>query len=501
MSLLTIRTALISVSDKTNLDILARFLVKNDVKIISTGGTAEYLRKHNIKCEDVSNITEFPEILDGRVKTLHPKIFGGILQRTQDEDSMSSMQIPKIDLLIVNLYPFENVIQSQDYLKIIENIDIGGHAMLRAAAKNYQNICVISDILEYDQLMLEILENNGEISEKFRKNMAINVFNLTSYYDSIISNWFCNDMMNKEKFAIPMQKLQKLRYGENPHQNSTIFSSNICYNFEQLQGKELSYNNFNDMDGAIEAIQDFQDSKCCVIVKHANPCGIAIGDNIIETYKASLSCDTVSAFGGIVAISDVVNPSLAEEMVKTFYEVIIAPDFSTEAIEIFKQKPNLRIVKFNLNNRNNIVFKSTLFGVLMQNTDSEITSTELLPKLTSQEIFAIKCVKLLKSNAIVITDNFKMIASGTGQRNRVDACVHACEKLKSMHFSCEYIEKNCILTSDAFFPFPDCVEIAAQYGIKKIIAPSGSIRDEEVDNKAKELGINLIRIDRRHFKH
>jgi phosphoribosylaminoimidazolecarboxamide formyltransferase/IMP cyclohydrolase len=503
--LIKIKTALISVYDKTDIVPLAQFLRANDVKIISTGGSFNILRQNNIDVIEISDFTGFPEMMDGRVKTLHPKIHGGLLGREEDAEVVRKHGIEKIDLVIVNLYPFEETVKAGGtFEEIIEKIDIGGPSMLRSGAKNFKYTTVITDVKDYPSLKKELMENNFSTSLEFRENLAKKVFSLTAFYDGVISGWFNKDVFEGELKTIPLRKKQHLRYGENPHQKASFYEIPLFNNSfvlgVQLQGKELSYNNIADADASCEASYSFDEPAVC-IVKHANPCGLATARNILDAYELAFSSDPKSAFGGIVALNREVDGILAERIKSHFYEVIIAPKFTKEALDVLSKKPNLRLIKLqNHKQTEGVMFKNISGGLLMQNTDVNTPSFEVasgnISKMDDIE-FSFKSVKFFKSNAIVITRNTQVVAFGCGQTSRVDAMEIACKKLALSEIN----PSECVLSSDAFFPFTDNLELAKKYGITTVVAPSGSIKDEEVKEYAKQNGINLVFAKSRHFRH
>jgi phosphoribosylaminoimidazolecarboxamide formyltransferase/IMP cyclohydrolase len=508
MSLITIKTALISVYYKDGIIPLAKFLTENGVKIISTGGSFKLLQESGIKAIEISDFTGFPEMMSGRVKTLHPKIHGGLLGREEDEEVMREHNIEKIDLCIVNLYPFEETVkQGGSFEEIIEKIDIGGPSMVRSSAKNYKYTTVVTAVEDYANLKAELEQNNMQTSLEFREQCCAKAFALTGFYDSVISSWFKEKTKaDTEITSLPLRKKQDLRYGENPHQKARFYeiplSKNSFAKAIQLQGKELSYNNIADADASLEASSSFKEPAVC-IVKHANPCGLATGKTILEAYELAFSADPKSAFGGIVSLNREVNLELAEKLKTHFYEVIIAPKFSLEARELLSKKVNLRLLEApSYTNEEGFMLKNIQGGLLMQSLDIIEPVLEVktgnLESFSKEELeFSFKAVKFFKSNAIVITSGTSVVSFGCGQTSRVDAMEIACKKLALSGAN----PSNCILSSDAFFPFTDNLELAKNYGITTIIAPSGSIKDEEVVNFARENGINLVFAKSRHFKH
>ena len=504
-----ISRCLISVSNKDNIIELAQYLEDQNIEIISTGGTKKALLQAGIKVKDISDLTNFPEIMDGRVKTLHPNVHGALLGINSNQNHMQQAQennIKSIDLLIVNLYPFEQTVSNNaSEEEIIENIDIGGPAMIRSCAKNFSYKCVITSNSQYGELINHLKENNNQTTYDFRHNVAKQAFNMIANYDLAISNWF-----NKDNFSLNCTLKQNLRYGENPHQSAKLYSlgSSGIVGATQIQGKELSYNNINDASGAYNLILEFN-TPTCAIIKHANPCGVASDNNILTAYQKALNCDSKSAFGGIVALNDTINKELANELSSMFFEVIIAKGINSEAKEILSKKKNLRILIADFNNIKQQDIKTVSGGILVQDLDQKQISVKDLIKagketLNDNEledlIFAMNICKHVKSNAIIVCQDTQAIGIGAGQMSRVDACHLACNKAS------EFVNSNnsfnpLFLASDAFFPFSDNIEIAHKYNIKAAIAPRGSIRDNEVIEKANELKIALYFIDSRHFKH
>ncbi len=517
-----IKTALISVSDKSNLEKIVHFLKEHHVKIISTGGTAKSIADLGIEVTDVTSITNFPEMMDGRVKTLHPNVHGGLLSKRDDKGHVQSQKdygIEDIDLIIVNLYPFEETIKSTENEDIcIENIDIGGPAMMRSAAKNHNFVTVVTDTNDYDKLIDEMKKNNGSTSLAFRKKLAAKTFSTTAYYDSLISNWFyqnTNDQL--EKFSTAGQLSSVLRYGENPHQEASLyksaFQSSGVPHATLLQGKELSYNNINDADAALQLIKEFDTTIPTVaIIKHANPCGVASGASLHDAYTRALSCDTTSAFGGIVALNQIIDKETASEIIKIFTEVIIAPEISDEAKEIFKTKNNLRLLILSsmheVNSSHN--YKSIEGGILIQTNDNKVTRSADLKTVTKKiptpgqiedMLFAFKVCKHVKSNAIIYVKNKKTIGIGAGQMSRIDSAKIASQKNNEMDPSDENSLESSVVASDAFFPFADGLLVAISYGAKAVIQPGGSVKDDEVIKAANEAGISMVFTGTRHFRH
>ncbi len=507
-----IKRCLISVSDKTGIVELSKYLESQGVEIISTGGTCKLLAQNKIAVKDISDFTGFPEMMDGRVKTLHPKVHGALLAVLDNPEHVAAAKehgIDSIDLLIINLYPFvETVAKTTDEEEIIENIDIGGPAMVRSASKNFIYKTVITDISQYSNLIAEMEANSNSTTFEFRKNLAAQAFKNIADYDNAISNWF-----NKSDFLLSGKLKQELRYGENSHQKAALYSTanSGIVGAKQIQGKELSYNNLNDSDAAYNLVLEFE-KPACAIIKHANPCGTAIGRNLVEAYKRALSSDPKSAFGGIVALNGKIDEALAVELSKMFFEVIIAREIDEKATAILAAKKNLRVLLADFNKNAGSQIKSVSGGFLIQDLDQKTISADDLKLVTEksasaeeieQLIFAMAVCKHVKSNAIVVVQDFLTVGMGAGQTSRVDACEIACKKAAEFFDGEKNINKaqGGFLASDAFFPFADNIEIAASFGIKAIIAPGGSMRDEEVIAKANEKGIALYFIGTRHFKH
>jgi len=513
-----IKRALISVSNKAGIIELAKELQNMGVEIISTGGTAKTLVAAGIKVINISDVTGFPECLDGRVKTLHPKVHAGLLAIRNNEEHMRQLKelgIEPIDMVVINLYPFKETIQKEGVTleEAIENIDIGGPTMLRAAAKNYQDVTVIVDPSDYDKV-IEDLKNNGDVSVKTRFKLAYKVFEHTSHYDTLIAK-FMRERLGEEFFpetlSLTFEKVQDMRYGENPHQKAVFYretgSNPGCLTSAvQLHGKELSFNNINDANGAIELLKEF-DEPAAVIVKHANPCGTATASTIREAYMLAYEADPVSAFGGIVAVNREIDAATAQEINKVFYEIVIAPSFAEDALEILEKKKNIRLLRIeNITNKipaDTLDMKKVVGGLLVQNYDSELLRSDELKCVTNVKptdkqmedlIFAMKVVKHTKSNGIVLAKDKQTVGIGPGQTNRVTALKIAID------YGGEKT-KGAVMASDAFFPFPDCVEAAHAAGITAIIQPGGSIRDQESIDACNKYGIAMIFTGMRHFKH
>ena len=516
---MNVKRALISVYDKGGLANFVKGLYKLGIEIFSTGGTASNLQKAGIKIKEISDVTGFPEILDGRVKTLHPIIHAGILAKRNKKEHMEIIkkhEIGTIDLLVCNLYPFEKTIKKQNVSmeEIIENIDIGGPTLIRAAAKNYQDVIVVTNKNQYNDV-LKYLKLKGKLSIKEKEKLAIDAFSHTAQYDSIISNYlrkkWTNDIL-PDINSISMRKIQAMRYGENPHQKGAFYRSlpeiyEPCIsNAIKLQGKELSFNNILDGDCAIECVKEFEEPTC-VIIKHSTPCGIASASNLLQAWKDAYATDTYSPFGGIISFNRAIGKDIAEELFNLFLEVIIAPNFTKEARDIFRKKKNLRLLKLKgLDKkipRKGIIFRSVIGGFLSQERDIISKNknewnivTEMKPtekELKSME-FAVKCVKHVKSNSVLFVKGTHTVAIGGGQTARVDAAWIAINKGKDNI-------KGSIMASDAFFPFRDGIDVAAEAGVKAIIQAGGSIRDNEVIEAANEHGIAMVLSGQRYFRH
>jgi phosphoribosylaminoimidazolecarboxamide formyltransferase / IMP cyclohydrolase len=512
-----IKNALISVSDKENLTSLLKVLKKFNIKIISSGGTYVSIKKLGYECTEISKYTGFKEMLDGRVKTLHPKIHAGILhdrQNKKHQNEMNKQSFPPIDLIVVNFYPFQKIVMKTSNAKnIIENIDIGGPTMVRAAAKNFNSVSIITNKNDYTHLINEIEKNKGCTTLKFRELMSSKAFGLTAYYDAMIANWFNKKLKIEfpERKTIFGRKLQELRYGENPHQKSSIYVSD--YNdkqlgFTQLQGKELSYNNYNDMFASLEILSSLKKKPGTVIIKHANPCGVSEHKNPLISFKNAFESDPISAFGGIIACNFKITKKIAAEINKNFTEVILAKGFDKESLMLLKKKKNLRIIDITGFKIKNISSLKTFDGsFLVQSKDQLIFDkkklkfvTKLKPnkkELTEIE-FAFNICKYVKSNAIVLCNNFSTIGIGAGQPSRLDSCNIATQKAKQFQPS---KIKNSVAASDAFFPFPDGIKTLIKAGVKTIVQPGGSIRDQEVINAADKAKIKMIFTGVRHFNH
>lgn len=508
------KRALISVSDKTGIEELGKTLVDLKIEVLSTGGTAKLLKEKSIPVTDVADYTGFPEMLDGRVKTLHPKIHGGILAIRSNSSHLKSLKehsIGLIDLIIVNLYPFKETAQKKgaSFEDIIEMIDIGGPSMIRAGSKNFRDVVVIVDPSDYAWLIEHLKKN--DITEDDRLRLAAKAFNHTASYDSVIANWL-NQKLEKDlpgQIHLTLNRLQTMRYGENPHQQAALYRTADIDNldalqFEQLGGKELSYNNIVDMSSAYELVCEFQQPSC-IIIKHTNPCGAATADSISKAYELAFKTDPVSSYGGICGFNREVDEATAKVIADTFYEVIIAPSFSTPALDILSKKKNLRLinVKQGIPGGTKLEIHDTAFGVLVQTKDTmsdELKNSRVVTKRapTSDEMkdidFAIKVCKHTKSNTIIVARSLQLVGVGAGQMSRVDSAKIAIMKSNLS-------TKGAVGASDAFFPFADGLKVLIDAGITAVAQPGGSIRDEEVIKAADDAGIAMVFTGIRHFKH
>lgn len=503
-----IKSALISVFHKDNLDSIVKVLDANDVTIYSTGGTQKFIEDLSIPVVPVEDLTDYPSIFSGRVKTLHPKIFGGILNRrdnTSDQEEKKTHDIPDIDLVIVDLYPFEATVASgASEADIIEKIDIGGISLIRGAAKNFNDVLIVSSMEQYEEIEGMLDSQACETSLDQRKSFACKAFDISSHYDSAIFNHF-NKGHEEPSFKQSVRQAQALRYGENPHQAGSFYGD-LNEIFEQLNGKELSYNNLVDIDAAVSLIREFGEEIAFAIIKHTNACGVAKGNTVKEAYLKALSSDNVSAFGGVLITNGIVDLEAAEEINKLFCEVLIAPAYDDAALQMLKSKKNRVILKIKDITPNPIQYKSLLNGVIVQDADLKTDVKEDLKVVTKkvpsdQEIeamlFASKICKHTKSNTIVFTNNDMMLSSGTGQTSRVDALNQAIDKAESFGMNLE----GAVMASDAFFPFPDCVEIAHKVGISAVIQPGGSIKDQLSIDYCDEVKMAMVMTGTRHFKH
>jgi phosphoribosylaminoimidazolecarboxamide formyltransferase/IMP cyclohydrolase len=520
-----IKQALISVSDKTGVLEFARALSGMGVNILSTGGTAKLLAENGISVTEVADYTGFPEMLDGRVKTLHPKVHGGILARRDFPEHVSALekhQIPTIDMVVVNLYPFQQTV-AREHCSLedaIENIDIGGPAMLRSSAKNHKDVIVICDPTDYSQVLGELNANQGEVSYETKFTLAKKVFAHTAQYDGAITNYFTSlgaDKQHATRSSYPatlnlhFEKVQEMRYGENPHQSAAFYRESnpqvgALANYTQLQGKELSYNNIADADAAWECVKTFDES-ACVIIKHANPCGVAVGITPLEAYSKALQTDPTSAFGGIIAFNRELDGNAAEAVAKQFVEVLIAPSFSEKAKQIFAGKQNVRLLEIPLGNAVNAHdFKRVGGGLLVQSPDAKnvmlaelkvVSKKQPTPQQLQDLMFAWRVAKFVKSNAIVFCANGMTMGVGAGQMSRIDSARIASIKAQNAGLSLV----GTAVASDAFFPFRDGLDVVVAAGATSVIHPGGSMRDQEVIDAADEQGVVMLMTGTRHFRH
>jgi phosphoribosylaminoimidazolecarboxamide formyltransferase/IMP cyclohydrolase len=515
-----IKRALISVSDKTDIPEFAKQLHQRGVEILSTGGTAKLMKKYGVPVTLISDYTGFPEMMDGRIKTLHPKVHGGILGRRDVPGHMESMKqhaIQPIDMVVINLYPFEATIAKEGctLADAIENIDIGGPAMVRSASKNYNDVAIVVNPADYEQVLKEMDENDGAVTLATRQRLSRDAFAMTARYDSMISGYLSSQIGESSKFPPSyqpgFQKVQDLRYGENPHQGAALYKEaqplkTDAVQAEQLQGKELSFNNYIDMNAAWECALEFEESTA-VIIKHTNPCGTASGYNQTEVFVQARETDPISAFGGVLGFNQTVTLSTAEEIVKNFCEVIIAPGYEKAALELFAKKKNVRVMQMpaveRMTERSRMDIKCIGGGLLLQDADELTLDPEKLKVVSKVQVddatlaelkFAWKVAKHVKSNAIVYSRGTETVGIGAGQMSRVDSARLAIEKANKE-------VKGCVMASDAFFPFRDSIDAAAEQGIRAIIQPGGSIRDEEVIQAADEHKIAMVFTGIRHFKH
>ncbi len=502
-----IKSALISVYYKDKLDLVVKELNKLGVKIYSTGGTQSFIEGLGVKVTAVEDLTSYPSILGGRVKTLHPKVFGGILGRRDnesDQKEMAQYEIPEIDLVIVDLYPFEETVKAgKGEDDVIEKIDIGGISLIRAAAKNFNDTVIVSSRNDYEPLLDLLQTKNGETDLADRKKFAAKAFMTSSHYDTLIFEYF-NDEFKFEVFKKSELNGKVLRYGENPHQRG-VFYGGLNEIFEILNGKELSYNNLVDVDASINLVTEFTEPTVAII-KHTNSCGLASRENICEAYKAAFACDTTSAFGGVIAVNRKIDLATANEMNSLFFEVLTAPDYDDDALAVLKSKKNRIIIKQKAKVSTTKIFKNLLNGVLEQDADTKaegknefklVTTKAPSEKEISDLEFAVIAVKHLKSNGIALVKNKQLIGSNCGQTSRVDALQNAIRKAKEFGFDLS----GSVMASDAFFPFPDCVTISAEAGITAIAQPGGSIKDQDSIDAANKLGQAMVTTGVRHFKH
>lgn len=502
-----IKSALISVFYKDKLDLIVKELDKLGVKIYSTGGTQSFIEGLGVKVTAVEDLTSYPSILGGRVKTLHPKVFGGILGRrdnTSDQKEMAQYEIPEIDLVIVDLYPFEETVKAgKGEEDIIEKIDIGGISLIRAAAKNFNDTIIVSTRNDYESLLALLQEKNGESDLDDRKRFAAKAFMTSSHYDTLIFNYF-NQEYNYEVFKKSELNAKVLRYGENPHQRG-IFYGNLDEIFEILNGKELSYNNLVDVEASVNLVAEFTEPTVAII-KHTNSCGLASRPTIAEAYKAAFACDTTSAFGGVIAANRVIDLATANELNSLFFEVLTAPGYDDDALAVLKSKKNRILIKQKAKAEQTVQFKSLLNGVLAQDVDNRAEGKAEFKVVTTKaptdaEIddltFAVIAVKHLKSNGIALVKNKQLIGSNCGQTSRVDALQNAIRKAKEFGFDLT----GAVMASDAFFPFPDCVQISNEAGITAISQPGGSIKDQDSIDAANANNQAMVVTGVRHFKH
>jgi phosphoribosylaminoimidazolecarboxamide formyltransferase/IMP cyclohydrolase len=508
-----IKTALISISDKSYLRPLLNSLKKNNIKIISSGGTYKEIKKLKFKCLEVSKFTDSPEILEGRVKTLHPKIHAGILNKRKNKLHLKDLKnnnFENIDLVIVNFYPFEKTLSnSKNHEKIIENIDVGGPTMVRAAAKNYQDVTVITSSDQYDELIHELNINKGSTSLEFREKLARIAFTETAYYDSVISDYFNkkNNIIFPKRKIFHTNLIETPRYGENPHQKSAIYSKNNSLKINQIHGKQLSYNNYNDIFSALTISKSLPKNTGTVIVKHANPCGVSINKDHIKSYKLALACDPISAFGGIISCNFKISKNLAIELNKLFLEVIISNGFDKEALKLLKKKKNLRLVDATnysykeilrlVSSNEEFLIQTEDFNKFSKNDFKIVSKKKPNSKQMKNLIFAFNICRYTKSNAIVLARNETTVGIGSGQPSRLDSCQIAIDKMK------KFMDTNdeVVAASDAFFPFVDGIEKLVQSGVTAVIQPSGSIRDKEIIKFANETDTILVFSKTRHFRH
>ena len=510
-----IKKAVISLSDKSEIKLILNTLKKYKVDIISSGGTSKEIKKLGYKCTEVSEYTNTDEILDGRVKTLHPKLYAGILSKRENENHKKELKknnYNEIDLVIVNFYPFERILKrTKNHNKLVENIDIGGPTLVRAAAKNYKHTTVLTSPHQYREFILDLKKNKGATSLEFRKKLSQEAFNLSAYYDSVISEYLNvkNNIHFPQKKTIHGNLIEVLRYGENPHQQSAIYSKNDNLGILQLNGKKLSYNNYNDIYAALNISQTLPKNNGTVIVKHANPCGVSVNKSKIDSYKEALACDPISAFGGIVSCNFKVNKKIALELDKIFFEVIVGLGFDRDSLKILKKKKNLRLIDASKLTRKNLSNITNNFdSLLLQSIDNKIFTknnfkvvSKIKPtkKIFNDLLFAFNVCRNVKSNAIVLARNNSTIGIGSGQPSRLDSCKIAIDKMNK--FQKIYENDTIIGASDAFFPFVDGIEVLVQNGVSAIIQPSGSIRDKEIIKFADKLGVILVFSKTRHFKH
>lgn len=499
--------ALISLTDKTNVGKLAKSLQELGYEIISTGGTYKEIEKSGVNVIDISKVTNFPEILQGRVKTLSPYVHGGILYKRDNEEhkkTVEELNIQPIDIVVVNLYDFQNALKTGDHDNIVENIDIGGPTLIRSAAKNYKDVLVVTDPSDYDELIDRLKNDNVDIA--YREKLAMKAFSLTAYYDSVISRYFQEQVGERSDYrTFGFKKEEKLRYGENSHQSANLyidpFVNGKLTDCEVIHGKAMSFNNYNDLNVAVELADELGENSC-VALKHQSPCGVAIADSVSEAYHKAYLADSTSIFGGIIAINGVVDEKCAEEMSQIFLEIIAAKDFDEKALEILTKKKNIRLVKIKFDNDSVKEDIKYLNGkVLIQDKDFGVDEYNIVTNEKPSDEdkkdleFAMKVVKFTKSNAIVLAKDSHTLGIGGGQTSRI----WALENIANNHPDVDFT--GCVLASDAFFPFSDCVEFAHKLGVKAIIQPGGSIKDQDSIDKCNEYGISMVFTKNRHFKH
>ena len=508
-----IKRALISVYDKSKLIKILPTLKKFKIEILSSGGTYEFIKKNGFKCIEISDFTNFQEILDGRVKTLHPKLHSGILFKRESKKHLNQMKVQgfkNIDLVIVNFYPFEKaVLETKNENKIIENIDIGGPALVRSAAKNFKDVIVVTSNYQLESLINEININNGSTSLKFRKSLSQEAFSETAYYDSNISKYFNKiiDYRFPKKITLNGKLVGKLRYGENPHQLGAFYSKDNFNELEKLNGKELSYNNYNDIYYGLDIVNSLPNGIGTIIIKHSNPSGVSIDKRQLFSFTQAFNCDPLSAFGGVIICNYKIKHETAKEINKKFFEVVVAKDFDSKALSVLKRKKNLRIIKNNQKyDSNEIVFNSLSKNLIIQNSDNDkfnkknfkvMSKKKPNKKIFNDLIFAFNICRFVKSNAIVLTNDCSTVGIGSGQPSRLDSCEIAVNKMKKFNHKID----NLVAASDAFFPFIDGVEKLVQSGVKAIIQPYGSIRDKEIIKFANNTDTVLVFSKTRHFRH
>jgi phosphoribosylaminoimidazolecarboxamide formyltransferase/IMP cyclohydrolase len=509
MSNKKINSALISVYYKDGLEEIIQLLQKQGVTIYTTGGTQTFIESLGVLVEKVEDLTSYPSILDGRVKTLHPKIFGGILAK-RDDDHLSQLEkyeIPTIDLVVVDLYPFEETVaNTSNEAEIIEKIDIGGISLIRAAAKNFNDVVVIPSQAQYNDLLAILKDSDGATTIEQRKYLAGQAFMVSSHYDTAIFNYVAANNVKSKVFKESILESEVLRYGENPHQNAAFYGD-LSEIFEKLCGKELSYNNLVDIDAALQLMAEFKDEEpTFAILKHTNPCGVATRKTIAEAWDAALAADPISAFGGILISNTTVDLKAATEIDKIFYEVLVATDFTDEAIDLLKAKKNRVLLKLKKYPEVSKMYKNLLNGVIVQDADSKTETTTDFEVKTKKSpssgemndlVFALKCAKHLKSNTIVFVRDNQLLGMGCGQTSRIDACRHGIEKAKQYGFDLV----DAVMASDAFFPFPDCVALVKQEGINAVVQPGGSLKDQLSIDYCDENGMSMVFTGIRHFKH